>query len=447
MRPLISPRIVSMALDSGISASPGAAVRAAAARLAARVVRDGVAAESALAAAPLLPARDAPLLRALLLGVLRWHHRLQWQVDQLVTRPLARKDTELAALLRVGLFQLQGLRIPDHAAVSATVEACGVLGCGHARGLVNAVLRRFQRECASLETRQASVEEARFSHPAWLIAVLRADWGDRAAAILDANNAAPPMWLRVNVRATDPEHYVDRLRAAGIAAERAVRLPAGVLLAEPQAMATLPGYDAGWVSVQDGAAQLAAGFMDLRPGLRVLDACAAPGGKTAHMLESCPGLAVTAIDRDAERLEAVRESLGRLRLEATLRAADALVPGDWWDGRPFDRILIDAPCSALGVIRRHPDIKLLRTPGDIDRAVEVQALLLRRLWPLLAPGGRLVYATCTVLARENRDQIAAFLAATPDAAWSGRDRSLQLVPGEANMDGFYYACLDKPTKQ
>jgi 16S rRNA (cytosine967-C5)-methyltransferase len=413
----------------------------------ARVVRDAVSAETALAGAPVLAQRDEPLLRALMLGSLRWHHRLQWQVDQLVMRPLARNDAELAALLRVGLFQLQWLRIPDHAAVSATVDACRVLGCGHAGGLVNAILRRFQRERALLEERQAHVDEARFSHPDWLIAALRADWADRAAAILDANNAAPPMWLRVNVRETDPERYVALLRAHGIGAERSTRLPAGILLAEPQATATLPGYDAGQVSVQDGAAQLAAGFMDLRPGLRVLDACAAPGGKTAQMLEACPGLTVVALDRNAERLDTVREGLARLRIEATLRHADALEPGDWWDGRPFERILIDAPCSALGVIRRHPDIKVLRTPMDVDSAVDIQARLLRRLWPLLAPGGRLVYATCTVLTRENHGQIAAFLAAAPDAEPLGPTASLQLLPGEANMDGFYYACLDKQTKQ
>jgi 16S rRNA (cytosine967-C5)-methyltransferase len=429
--------------------SLGAEVRAEAARIQTHILRDGVPAESALASARVLPERDHALLRALVVGSLRWHHRLQWQVSQLVSRPLARKDRELAALLRIGLFQLQWLRVPDHAAVSATVEACRLVGCKHARGFVNAVLRRFLRERADIEQRQVLDDEARLSHPGWLIECLRHDWGEHAERIFVANNTAPPMWLRVNVRAVDPEQYLTELAAAGIAAERSSRLSAGLLLDEPQTTASLPGYETGSVSVQDGAAQLAEGLMNLRPGLRVLDACAAPGGKTAHMLEACADLEMTAIDRDAKRLERVRQNLARLGLNATLRHADALEPSSWWDGRPFDRILLDAPCSALGVIRRHPDIKALRTPSDIDRVVDTQALLLRRLWPLLASGGRLVYSTCTVLKRENDSQIDAFLAAEPGAtlAGSGTPGGLQLLPGEANMDGFYYACLDKQTKQ
>jgi 16S rRNA (cytosine967-C5)-methyltransferase len=438
--------IVSTASDLNANENPqGAEVRAEAARVQIRILRDGVPAESAMASARTLPERDQALLRALALGSLRWHHRLQWQISQLVSRPLAPKDRELAALLRIGLFQLQWLRVPDHAAVSATVEACRLIGCGHARGLVNAVLRRFLRERADLERRQSLDDEARLSHPAWLIACLRADWGQDSERIFAANNEPPPMWLRVNVRAMDPDRYLAELGSAGIAAERSPRLTAGLLLSEPQATASLPGYEAGRVSVQDGAGQLAEGFMNLRPGLRVLDACAAPGGKTAHMLEACGNLDMTALDRDAERLDQVRQNLARLGLSATLRHADALEPKDWWDGRPFDRILLDAPCSALGVIRRHPDIKVLRTPGDIDRVVDSQARLLRRLWPMLATGGRMVYATCTVLKRENDAQIGAFLAGESGAtlAGPGTPRGLQLLPGEANMDGFYYACLDK----
>jgi 16S rRNA (cytosine967-C5)-methyltransferase len=428
----------------------GALVRAEAARIDARIVRDRMPAEALLAASTIVAERDRPLLWALLYGSLRWHHRLQWQVGELLTRPLAAQDAELAALLRVGLLQLQAMRIPPHAAVSATVEASRLLRLGHARGLVNAVLRRFLRERDALLGRGALVEEAHFSHPAWLIAAIRGDWPEEWRGLLAANNAPPPMWLRVNARVADRARYLARLREDGIEADATSSGASSILLTEPRPAKSLPGYESGEVSIQDGAAQLAAGFMALDAGLRVLDACAAPGGKTAHLLESCPELgAVVALDRDAERLESVHENLKRLGLKAELKHADALAPRDWWDGRPFERILLDAPCSALGVIRRHPDIKILRTPDDIDRSVDLQARLLDALWPLLASGGRLLYATCTVLRRENAAQIERFLARTPDAALTGPGQQghLQIVPGEADMDGFYYACLDKKPQQ
>jgi 16S rRNA (cytosine967-C5)-methyltransferase len=392
------------------------------------------------------PALDTSLVRAFVYAALRWHHRLEWQLEQLLTRPLARSDVELAALLRVGLVQLQALRIPEHAAVSATVDACTLLGRVHARGLVNAVLRRFLRERATLLAEGARDEEARYSHPAWLIHALRADWGAATDGILEANNELPPMWLRVNRRVMDPARCLEILRAQGIEARTDARAPSGILLAEPMPAGSIPGYADGTVSIQDGAAQRAAELLDLVPGQRVLDACAAPGGKTAHILETCPELqCVIALDRNAGRLERVRENLERLKLTATLVAADALAPGDWWDGRPYDRILLDAPCSALGVVRRHPDIKVHRDLSDVAAAVELQSRLLDSLWPLLAPGGRLVYATCTVLKRENAEQVARFRARTPDALALGPTppEGLQVFPGEANMDGFYYACLGK----
>jgi 16S rRNA (cytosine967-C5)-methyltransferase len=392
-------------------------------------------------------ARDASLLRALVYAVLRWHHRLEWQLERLLTRPLARSDSELAALLRIGLVQVQALRIPEHAAVSATVDACKLLGLTHAQSLVNAVLRRFLRERATLLAEGALNEQAHYSHPQWLIDALRADWGAATERILEANNELPPMWLRVNRRVTDPARYLQILREQGIEARCDERVRSGILLAEPTAMSTIPGHADGIVSIQDGAAQLAADLLDLQPGHRVLDACAAPGGKTAHILETCPDLrSVIALDRDAERLERVRENLERLKLSATLIAADALARDDWWDGHAFERILLDAPCSSLGVIRRHPDIKVHRDQSDVAAAVELQARLLDSLWPMLAPGGRLVYATCTLLKRENAEQIERFCARTPDAVPLGPTPAvgLQLFPGEANMDGFYYACLGKP---
>lgn len=390
--------------------------------------------------------RDAPLLRALVFGCLRWHHRLQWQAAQLLTRPLSRRDAELAALLRLGLYQLQWLRVPDHAAVSATVDAAALIGKASAKGLINAVLRRFQRERASLDERMQEEPEPLFSHPRWLIDRLREDWGGRADSLLIANNEAPPMWLRVNVARIEPGEYLSRLHAAGIGATASGQSPAAILLAEPQAAETLPGFADGLVSVQDAAAQIAAGCLDLQAGLRVLDACAAPGNKAAHILEICPNIAeLVAVDRNAPRLETVERNLDRLGLSATLVHGDAASTAAWWDGQLFDRILLDAPCSAIGVIRRHPDIKLLRRPGDIEDAVALQRSLLRSVWPLLAPGGRLVYATCTVLRRENQLQISQFLAEVEDARLNGPHgaEDLQLLPGQANMDGFYYACVDK----
>jgi 16S rRNA (cytosine967-C5)-methyltransferase len=421
----------------------GAEVRAEAARLVARVLDDHVAADELLPGR--VAARDQPLLAALVLGTLRWHYRLEWQARHLLARPLARGQTALAALLRVGLLQLQQLRIPPHAAVSTTVDAAALLGVRRAGGLVNAVLRRFQREREQLEHLALAAPEARFAHPSWLIEALRADHPDAWAQILDANNAPPPLWLRVNLARTTRAAYLEKLASAGLDATAAADADSAVLLAEPVGVESLPGFAAGEVSVQDLSAQRAAPLLDLAPGQRVLDACAAPGGKTGHILEAVAGRAeVWAVERDAERTARVRENLDRLGLAAQLVTADATAPAAWWDGRPFDRILIDAPCSATGVVRRHPDIKVLRRPADVDRAVLLQARLLRALWPLLAPGGRLLYATCSVLRRENRDQIDAFRAEEPGIESDEGVASVQLKPEEAGGDGFYYAWLKKP---
>lgn len=434
---------------SGVS-SAGADTRALAARINAKVVRRGVSLEVALGESAGDAPQDASLLRALCYGSLRWHHRLQWQADQLLSRPLNRRDADLGALIRIGLYQLQWLRIPDHAAVAATVAAAPMLGKARAKGLVNAVLRRFQREHEQLTQRMGDHPEAASSHPVWLLDRLRQEWPARWQDIVAVNNSQPPMWLRINLRRVSRSQYLDRLAAAGVAVEPAIEPADGpasaVLLSEPQAMRTLPGFEDGLVSVQDGAAQLAVGFLNLEPGQRVLDACAAPGGKSAHVLETCPDIGeLVAVDKDPERLEAVAGTFQRLGLAGTLIAGDAVDPGAWWDGAHFDRILLDAPCSALGVIRRHPDIKVLRRPDDVRRSAERQQALLKTLWPLLAPGGRLVYATCTILKEENQDQIQAFLQETPTAAPSetGAGVQRQILPGEANMDGFYYACLDK----
>lgn len=428
------------------SETRGAALRALAARLNSEVVDAGRSLTSLGAGGNDLSERDRALLKAMLAGSLRWHHRLDWQLEQLLDKPLKRKDKHLAALLRIGLTQLEVLRIPDHASVSATVDATSELGLARARGLVNAVLRRYLRERNELDTRALSVDVARFSHPHWLIEAIRSDWPDAFESILEANNELPPLWIRVNRAMVDRDTYLASLDAAGIAATVSAVAPDAVLIAEPRPVSELPGFEQGLVSVQDAAAQHAVELMALAPGQRVLDACAAPGGKTAHMLERCTGLGeLVALDRDRDRLERVRDNLERLHLDAQLVSGDATDPDSWFSGPLFDRILIDAPCSGTGVLRRHPDIKVLRRADDLSALTARQAAMLDALWPLLNKGGQLVYATCSVLKVENLEVVAAFVDRTPDAdsAPFGSRRHFQLLPGETNTDGFYYACLSK----
>ena len=426
--------------------APGAGVRALAAKINARVVAGGSSLEAAFAAYPPPPDRDLGLLRELCYGSLRWHHRLAHQAKRMLRRPWDPVDPPLAALMRIGLYQLQWMRVPDHAAVAATVGAAEFLGNIRAKGFVNAVLRRFLREREKLTASLSGVRESVTSHPDWMVGRLKTDWPDDWQRVIDANNTPPPMWLRVNLRRTTRAAYLDRLDAEGIAAEPAQNLSSAVLLPQPRPRDSLPGFADGLVSVHDAGAQLAAKWLAPKPDQRVLDACAAPGGKCAHLLESCPGLSeVVALDLEQDRLDVAAGELERLGLQATLICGDAASPREWWDRRLFDRILLDAPCSALGVIRRHPDIKVLRRPLDIAQAAAKQRMLLEALWPLLAPGGRLLYVTCTVVREENQEQIDRFLAATPIARFSGAESpsSRQILPGETNMDGFYYACMRK----
>jgi 16S rRNA (cytosine967-C5)-methyltransferase len=409
-------------------------------------VRDGRSLEKEFDAMPTLPARDFALLRALVAGSLRWHHRLDWQLTQLSrTRP-QKLDPDLRALLHVGLLQLQQFRIPDHAAVSATVDSAAELGLGRARGVVNAVLRRYLRERETLDSAAGAVDEARFSHPSWLIDAIRKDWPDNWEAVLEANNQPAPMWLRVNVLKLARTEYLALLEAAGMGARASELAPAALKMTAPCPVAELPGFAEGLVSVQDLAAQRCGALLELKAGQRVLDACAAPGGKTAQIAESEPNLdELIALDRDPARLETARANLARLGLSARLEAVDLLDTAAWWDGRPFQRILIDAPCSATGVVRRHPDIKVLRQPGDPGALATIQARMLDALWPLLEPGGRMVYATCSVLNEENRFLIAAACRRHADMRLSpfGSETQFRIRPGEAEQDGFYYACLRK----
>lgn len=427
----------------------GAALRAEAARLNAAVVTRGISLAALAPEIDRFSERDRSLLRAMLSGSLRWHHRFEWQLGQLLERPLKRKDANLAALLRIGLTQLEALRIPDHAAVSATVDATRSLGLSHARGLVNAVLRRYLREREDISARARLDEVAWYSHPQWLITALKCDWPDDFAAILDANNALPPLWLRVNRRRIRRDAYLELLEQSGIEASADASPADAILVAKPCPVESLPGFDDGLVSVQDAAAQRAVDLMRLEPGMRVLDACAAPGGKSAHMLERCQDLAeLVALDNDAQRLERVGANLVRLGLAATLIEGDAAEPGTWFDGAPFDRVLLDAPCSATGVIRRHPDIKVLRRADDIGPLRARQARLLDALWPLLAPGGILVYCTCSVLRAENSGVTGAFAAQIRDAGLAplGDASHFQVLPGQTDADGFYYACLSRGRK-
>ncbi|RME34078.1 MAG: 16S rRNA (cytosine(967)-C(5))-methyltransferase RsmB [Gammaproteobacteria bacterium] len=395
--------------------------------------------------------RERAFARHLAFATLRWQPRLEHICARLLRHPLRRRDRDLQALLLIGLCQLLQLETPPHAAVGATVEVCRALDKPWARALVNGLLRNCLRRREELLRECASDPVCHHAHPAWLLELLQRDWPEHWQEITAAGNRQPPMALRVNRRRCGRERYLRLLREAGLEASPLPDAPEGVLLHQPVEVSELPGFGQGLVSVQDGAAQLAAHLLDLHPGQRVLDACAAPGGKSAHLLETCDGIDLLALDLEPGRLERVRENLERLGLQAGLRSGDATEPEEWWDGRPFDRILLDAPCSGSGVIRRHPDIKLLRQAGDIPRLAQRQARLLERLWPLLAPGGLLLYATCSVLAEENQRRVRAFLAAAGDARSTGPEASWgiatnpgrQLLPGDHDRDGFFYACLRK----
>lgn len=435
-------------------AASGAPARAAAATAVDAVLHHGRDLDRALAGAcARLEPRPASQARALAYGALRWHCRHAPIIAALLDRPPRRRDRVLLALLSTGIFELVDGRQPDYAAVSATVAAARLLGHGRAAGLVNASLRRFLRERDGLLAAALEDPAARYAHPAWLIEQVRDDWPADWEAILAAAQAPPPLWLRVNRLRSDPATAAERLAAAGIEAVAVPGFPDGLRIDAARPVEALPGFAAGELSVQDAAAQLAAELLDAAPGMRVLDACAAPGGKACHLLERAGGsLECVAVDRSAARLGRVAENLARLGLTASLMAADAARPGDWWDGRPFDRILVDAPCTGTGVIRRHPDIRFLRRPDDIAASAALQDRLLRALWPLLAPGGRLLYATCSVLAAENRCVVQAFLAGQADAraldaldprvtAYRDATGATLLPGGGADTDGFYYGLM------
>jgi len=431
----------------------GAQARAAAA-LAVHGVRDrGKSLTRVLeqAGLPQTPAERA-LTQEMTYGSLRTLPRLEGLVARLLNHPLKPADKDVEALILVGLYQLTAMDTPDHAAVAATVEASRLLGKPGKAALINALLRRFLRERETLLTAVDCEPAAHWLFPEWLLERLRQDWPEDWERIVHASNHRAPMSLRVNRMRADRRAYAARLAVAGIAARPIQGCDMGLTLDQPCPTHELPGFDEGLVSVQDGGAQCAAALLDAEPGQRVLDACAAPGGKAASILERAANrLTLVAIDRSPKRLASIQATFQRLGLTAEVALADAAAPRGDWTAVVFDRILLDVPCSATGVIRRHPDIKWLRRAADIPAFCAQQARILDATWPLLRPGGRLLYATCSVIAEENQLQIAAFLERQPDArerlidARWGRALPIgrQLLPTDGANDGFYYALIEK----
>ncbi|WP_447743934.1 16S rRNA (cytosine(967)-C(5))-methyltransferase RsmB [Pseudomonas nicosulfuronedens] len=396
--------------------------------------------------------RDRGLVQELAFGSARWQPRLSTLAARLLQKPFKAGDRDVEALLLVGLYQLLYTRIPAHAAIGETVGCADKLKKPWAKGLLNAVLRRAQRESDTLLAEVDKDPAARLAHPRWLQKALKKSWPEQFEAICAANNAHPPMTLRVNRRHGSRDAYLEELNRVGFESTACEFSRDGINLVQPCDVRELPGFAEGRVSVQDEAAQLAADLLELAPNQRVLDACCAPGGKTCHLMEAEPALAgVVAVDLEESRLVRVRENLARLQLEAELFAADARDTAAWWDGKAFQRILLDAPCSATGVIRRHPDIKLTRTAEDIEALAKLQGELLDALWATLEVGGVMVYATCSVMPQENSEQIAAFLGRTPGAReldlpgpWGLKQpHGRQLLPQPGGHDGFYYAKLIK----
>jgi 16S rRNA (cytosine967-C5)-methyltransferase len=397
--------------------------------------------------------RGRTLVQELAYGTLRHWGRYEALTRALATKPVT--DASLAALICVALYQLDHTDAPPFAVVDRAVDAAGAIARPQAKALVNAMLRRYLREREALNTQVAAASPvARWSYPRWWIGRLEADHPRHWQEILAAGNERPPLTLRVNRRAGTRAALLARFAAEGV--EAAAAGAEGIIVDPPRPVTTLPGFAEGAFAVQDLGAQLAAPLLDPHDGMRVLDACAAPGGKALHLLELAD-IELVALDRDEARLERVRENLARLGTgsrNVNVVAGDAGTPSDWWDGRPFDRILADVPCTASGIVRRHPDAKWLRRKSDLAGLAGEQRRILQALWPLLAPGGRLLYATCSVFAGENELRVRDFLAETPGAlretirfdADIPHDGGQLLPSGKGsrhNQDGFFYALLRK----
>jgi 16S rRNA (cytosine967-C5)-methyltransferase len=396
--------------------------------------------------------KDKGLLQELCYGVLRHLPELEYDVREFIKKPLTGKQRVGHFLMLVGIYQIKYTRIPDHAAFNETVSACKPLKCDHLKGVINGVLRNFQRQQAAQDNQASSnklPDAVAFNHPSWFIKKLQSAYPQQWQAVLNANMQRPPMWLRVNQLHHSVDEYLVLLTNEKIEHLLVDKISGAIRLTEAIDVNKLPGFQLGWVSVQDGAAQQAALLLACQPGDNVLDCCAAPGGKTCHILEYSPQIkSMTAIDIEASRLVRVEENLQRLNLQANVVAADAATPEKWWDGKLFDRILLDAPCSGTGVIRRHPDIKWLRKSQDISALTELQQDILKNIWSLLKPGGTLLYATCSILPEENSEQVQRFINENPDAEHIAitdqvNDIGWQILPNDNSMDGFYYAKLIK----
>lgn len=390
--------------------------------------------------------KDRALLQELCFGILRTLPQLEWIIGQLMAKPLTGKQRPVHYLLMVGIYQLLYTRIPPHAALAETVEGAVVLKAPQLKGLVNGVLRQFQRQQEELLAASGE-KESRFLHPTWLVKRLQLAYPSHWQAIIEANNQRPPMWLRVNRLHHSREEYLALLAQAEIAASPHPTLPEAVRLDVPCNVGRLPGFERGWVTVQDASAQGCALLLAPQPDEDILDLCAAPGGKTTHILELAPGARVTAVDIDPQRLARIKENLLRLGQHARVLVGDGTRPGEWNQDQSWDRILLDAPCSATGVIRRHPDIKWLRRDRDIAELAALQSQILNATWPLLKPGGTMLYATCSVLPEENSGQISAFLAGHPDAqlveTGDAGHPGRQCFPAADDGDGFFYAKMIK----
>lgn len=397
--------------------------------------------------------RDRAFVQNLAFGTLRWQHRLQTIAKQLLQKPLKEKDQDVNQLILIGLYQILYMDTPEHAAVSETVKLTQKIKKPWAKALINGVLRNFLRDIETLCEKADQNPVAKYSHPQWLIEALKKNYPDHWQTICQANNQPAPTTLRINCLQNSVENYLETLSEIGMEADKHPVCASAIELRQSTDITQLPDFEKGAFSIQDAAAQQAAHLLAPKPNEKVLDACAAPGGKTTHLLEISDNQAdILALEIEEERIDRLEENLQRLQLEAEIRVGDASQPSDWWDGELFDKILLDAPCSATGIIRRHPDIKWHRKPQDIKELVQRQAQILQQLWKTLKPGGQLLYATCSVLPQENTLQVSEFIAKTADAFeiplnvdWgiqpNGAGR--QILPGDANMDGFFYCLIEK----
>ncbi|MCW8934963.1 MAG: 16S rRNA (cytosine(967)-C(5))-methyltransferase RsmB [Gammaproteobacteria bacterium] len=408
-----------------------------------------------------IDARDAAFARMLSFGVLRFYQQLQALLKPFIKKPLKAKDIDVQLVMLMAVYQIMYSRVPEFAVVDSAVQQIRKSKKKWAASMVNAVLRSFLRQIENKDLQEVigglESEEAIYSHPQWIINRMQEDWPDSWREILQANNQQAPMTLRINLQQTTVDDFIAELeKDFEISAEKISGIPTAIKLEQARDVKQLPGYNKGWFSVQDAGAQLAAQILQPKAGDYILDACAAPGGKTAHMFEMQADITLTALDISQSRLQRVEENCQRLGFKPKLITADVTEVEKWWDGKQFDKILLDVPCSAVGVIRRHPDIKHLRWDEDIETLVQLQRDILLKNWQLLKPGGFLLYATCSLFKAENEQQVTWFLQQNEDASLvdltnvvslaAGQESAapgLQLFPVSGDNDGFYYALLQK----